>query len=300
MPDNYLQARIKKCLRAAAGHPAWWIAALFTTLVVDRPLQFIFASQFLTGRRDVFPSILELTELRRSFLPLFMVAVALVFLAGKALDYLGQAALIELAEGERTRFKMGLGGALGRGWRLLPRYAATIFPVDIARYVLLLLPGFIWMAWRHFDAGFDLWCAYTILNLVWLAACFPLAVGLGVFSEMAGREVVLEASRPPDAWREAWSLGWRNRRAVLEAWIPTFVADLALAVFFFAVSFSAAYIAFLAGNGHGVAGVARSLLKAGLFAAAFIAAKTAHSVVQTFKSTLWTYTFRELRGSVLN
>lgn len=300
MPENDLQARVGDCLRMAAGHPAWWAAAFLTTLVVDRPLQFIFASQFLTGQRDVYPNILDLTGTRHSLLPLFLVAAGLVYLAGKALDYLGQAALIELADGERARENKRLGWSLRRGWRHLPRFALTVFPVELARYVLLLLPGFMWMAWRRFDPDFDRWCAYIIYNLAWLATCMPLAVGLGVFSELAGREVVLGASRPPEAWREAWSLGWRNRQAVLAAWVPTFIADVVTAAFFLAISFPVAYAVFLIGHGDGVAGVARDLASALLYALAFVAAKTVHVVAQSFKSALWTLTFRKLESSVLN
>lgn len=284
----------------SAGHPAWWAAAFLTTLVVDRPLQFIFASQFLTGRRDVFPSILELTDMRGTFLSLFILVAVVVLLAGKALDYTGQAALIELAEGERVEEGVGLGGSLGRGWRHLPRYALAVFPADLVRYALLLLPGFMWMIWRRFDPEFDWWCAYTVINLAWVATCLPLAVGVGVFSELAGREVVLAASRPPGAWRDAWLLVWKNRQAVLAAWIPTLVADAAVAVFFLAVSFPTAYVVYLIGHGEGVEGAARGLVSAALFALAFLAAKTAHAVAQTFKSTLWTFTFRELKGSVLH
>lgn len=284
----------------AAGHPAWWVAAFLTTLVVDRPLQFIFASQFLTGQRDVFPSILDLTDIRGSFLPLFIVIAALVLLAGKALAYMGEAALIELAEGERAKEGKSLGVSLGRGWRHLPRYAATVFPVDLARYALLLLPGFMWMAWRRFDPELDWWCAYTVINLAWVVTCLPLAMALGVFSELAGREVVLTASRPPGAWQDAWLLALRNRQAVFAAWIPTIVADAAMAVFFLAVSFPTAYVVYLIGHGEGVGGAARELVAAALFFLAFLTAKTAHAVAQTFKSVLWTFTFRELKGSVLN
>ncbi len=211
MQGDELRERVKLCIGMAAGHPAWWVVAFFTTLVIDRPLQFLFGSLFLTGRSDVFPSIIDLTSGRDSLLSTFIVVSAVLLVVGKALDYWGQSTLIALADGEAAGTGEGMAEALRRGWKALAVYAATVLPVDLARYLLLLLPGFAWLAWRGFDPDFDHWCAYTLIILAWLFTCVPLAVALGVFSELAGREVMLGASRPPAAWRSARELGWGNR-----------------------------------------------------------------------------------------
>ncbi len=297
MQDGALQARVRRSLGLAAGRPAWWAVAFLTTLVIDRPLQFFFASLFLTGRRDVFPSIIGLTERRESLLPSFIAVSAVLLAAGKALDYWAQSSLAALVSGEVEGAGGGAAGALRRGTGALSRYAAAVLPVDLARYLLLLLPGFVWLAWRGFDPRLDHWCAYTLVIMAWLFTCVPLAIALGVFSELAGREVVLGSSRPPAAWHSARGLGWRNRRAVLEAWLPTMAADLLIGAVMAALSFGGAYLLFVIRSGWGLRGAAWSAVSAAAFAALFGAAKTAHAASQTFKSALWTLTWLEFCGA---
>lgn len=300
MDDEGLRARVRRCLKISAGHPAWWVVALFTTLVVDRPLQFLFASQFLTGREDVFPSITELTSQRESLLSLFIAVSALLLIAGKALDYWSQSTLIVLADGEAGETAPVIPAALRRGWKALARYAAAVLPVDLARYLLWLLPGLLWLILRAVDPGGDQWCTYSIFTLAWLFTCVPLAVALGVFSELAGREVVLGASGPPAAWLSAWTLGRDNRREVFEAWLPTLAADLVVAVIIGVVSFAGAYLLFVTRTGLGLEGVVWDLISTASFVLTFTAVKAAHAVAQTFKSVLWTLTYRDLSESVLN
>jgi hypothetical protein len=300
MQGEELQARVKRCFGMAAGHPAWWVAAFFTTLVIDRPLQFLFGSLFLTGRSEVFPSIIDLTSGRDSLLSMFIVVSAVLLVVGKALDYWGQSTLIALADGEAAGTGEGMAEAVRRGWRALAIYAATVLPVDLVRYLLLLLPGFAWLAWRGFDPDFDHWCAYTLIILAWLFICVPMAVALGVFSELAGREVMLGASRPPAAWRSARELGWANRRAVLEAWLPTLAADLAVAAVICALSFGGAWLLFVTRTGLDLTGAVWDVISATVFMLLFVAVKTAHAFAQTFKSALWTLTWRDLSGTVVD
>lgn len=298
MSDNELPVRVKQSLKLTISHPGWWVVAFFTTLVIDRPLQFIFASQFLTGRRDVFPSILDLTAERGSLLTLVIIVTAVLLLVGKGLDYVSQATLIGLVEGEASGELQGMGGALRRGSRALARYALTVLPVDMARYALYLVPGLAWLIWRHFDPGFHKWCAYLLLNLIWLFTCLPLAVALGVFSELAGREVMIVRSRAPRAWRAARELGWGNRRDVLAAWLPTLVADLAVAAVFLGVSLAGAYLLFALRPDTMAGSTAWNLISTACFVLLFIIAKVAHSAAQTFKSAVWTLTYLDLHRSV--
>lgn len=300
MQGGELQARVKRCFGMAAGHPAWWVVAFFTTLVVDRPLQFLFASQFLTGREDVFPSITELTSGRDSLLSLVIVVYAAAFIVGKALDYLSQSTLIVLAEEDAAETVPGMASALRRGLAALARFAVTLVPIDLARYFLWLLPGLLWLVLRAVDPEGGQWCTYSIFTLVWLFTCVPLAVALGVFSELAGRGVVLGASGAVEAWRCAWRLGLDNRRAVFEAWLPTLAADIVVAVLIAVVSFTGAYLLFVTRTGLDLEGVAWDLVSSASFVLMFMAVKAAHAVSQTFKSALWTLTYRDLSESVLN
>ncbi len=229
-----------------------------------------------------------------------IVVAAVVLLVGKGLDYLGQATLICLAEGEASGERRGIGESLRRGSRDLARYALTVLPLDLARYALYLMPGLTWLIWRHFDPDFHAWCAYLTFNLAWIFTCLPLAVALGVFSELAGRKVVLGASRPPQAWKTARELGWGNRRDVFAAWLPTLAADLAVAAVFLAISFTGAYLLFILKPHVGAGSMAWDLVSAACFIVLFIIAKIVHSAAQTFKSAVWTLTYLDLTGSVLN
>jgi hypothetical protein len=293
MSDNELPVHVKRSLELTISHPGWWVVAFFTTLVIDRPLQFIFASQYLTGNRDVFPSILDLTAERGSLLTLVIIVTAVLLLLGKGLDYLSQATLVCLVEGEASGEPGEMGQSLRRGARAFARYALAVLPVDLARYALYLVPGLTWLIWRHFDPGFHKWCAYLVFNLIWLFTCLPLAVALGIFSELAGRQVMLGGSRAPQAWKAAWELGWGNRREVLAAWLPTLVADLAVAVVFLGMSFAGAYLLFLLRPDAGT-GMAWDLISTACFILMLFFAKVVHSAAQTFKSAVWTLTYLDL------
>ncbi len=190
---------------------------------------------------------------------------------------------MSLVEGEASGEHGGMGQSLRRGVRALVRYALAVLPVDLARYALYLYAGIDLAHLAPLRSGIHQWCAYLVFNLIWLFTCLPLAVALGIFSELAGREVMLGGSRASQTWKTAWELGWVNRREVLAAWLPTLVADLAVAVVFLGMSFGGAYLLFicLMSRDIGTGSAAWDLISTACFILLFLLAKVVHSAAQT-------------------
>ena len=275
--------------RATASNPYWWGVALLCTLVVDRPLQFLYESWFLRPRKGVFPALEELLPGGGSSRGFFAAALLLaLFLLAKALDYLGQLSLIGLTAGASQGRPAGTLEQMRRGLRGMPAYVAAMIPLDLVRYFLLALPFLVWLTWRRFDPGLHAWCQYLLVVLFITCLSLPLYVAAGVYEELAGRALAMDGVSVPRAWAAAWERGRRGKREVFSAWIPTFLADLIAAAFLVAAGFAASYASLLIRGDRGWAGGWRGIISDAVFVLLLLAVKSVLALARVFKSCVWT------------
>ncbi len=276
----------KRALRVAVSRPWWWAAALLCTLSVDRPLLYLYHSWLPGPGRGIFPALEELIPERGTRLLSLAVAV-FIFLAIKALDYLGQATLIGLAAGSGERGARAVLEEARRAARRVPRLAAALAPLDLLRYFLLTLTFLVWLAWRRFDPQLRHWCAYLVVVLGCLTFSLPLYSIAGVWGELAGRALLLDGRMVTGSWEEAAKRGWRDKREVAAAWSMTLLADLGAAACILSGGLLSSYLSMLIRGDAGWMVVWRRLASGAVVLVFALAVRLALSLNQTFRCCIW-------------
>ncbi|MBC7246503.1 MAG: hypothetical protein H5T73_01820 [Actinobacteria bacterium] len=222
-----------------------------------------------------------------------LVALA-VFALLRAWGYAGELVLIgqaaSAAKGESASIMVNYA-------RYRKRYlslSAVLLPWDALRVAVIYVTFPFVFLWEKWDPHLRLFLPYLLAFLSWLALLALVYMPLGIAVLLAGRAAVLGDKPSPVAWREGWELFRANAARCCVAWFQALAVDVAFIVpaWLLAALLPWAFTQLL----RAVSVEApRWIPRAAAYLVLAALLLPGQTLVQCFKSSLWTMTFLELR-----
>lgn len=185
--------------------------------------------------------------------------------------------------------------ACANNWKRFPILALTLLPWDAARVAAMSLPSLMVILWGKWDPRLRFVLAYLLAFLLWFLLLLAVYVPAGISAALAAREVVIGGNGFHEAWRRGWGLFRVRAKDCLLVWLQTAAAD---ALFLIPAWLISGFLSWAAGEADRALGSAPSdwLVRGSIYALLAVGLLLGASLLQAFKSSLWTLTFLRLKG----
>jgi hypothetical protein len=196
----------------------------------------------------------------------------------------------EFASSEKRGVDLTFKDALRRSRKRLPELALTLLPWDAARVAVVSLASLLVLLWGRWDPHLHLIFPYLLALFLWLVLLLAVYVPLGIPVILAARQVVINGMKPPQAWREGWSLFRNETPRCLLVWLQALAADVAFLALASPLSLLLIWAAARAAEALNPS-ILEWLARAPLYLILAAALLLGQVVTKTYKSSLWTIFF---------
>lgn len=223
-----------------------------------------------------------------------MVLVALaVFALLRLLGYAGEMVLIgqaaAAARGESATFME----IYTRYRERYPSLGAILLPWDALRMAVIYVTYPFVFLWQQWDPRLHYFLPYLFIFLAWFVLLAVVYGPLGITVLLAERQAVLAGTPVPEALRKGWKLLRANAARCCATWLQVLAVDV---IFIVAGWLLAALLPWAAARLAGALSMEANRWTLRIAAYLVLAALLlpGQTLVQCFKSSLWTMTFLEL------
>ncbi len=284
----------RRALRCALSEKRLWAAGLLAALAFSEAWWVIFGwgPEYLGERWRI--ALAEPLGEAPALAALVMAALA-AFVVIRAMGYVAEMVLVrQVAEGATAEAPDFTHAFSSSRRRYLP-FAATLLPWDVMRTALFYLPSLLMALWGRWDPHLDHAILYAVAVLLWFCVLVAAAFLVGVTATLAARFALLRRWGVRESWRGGWDLLRGHAPACLAAWLQALAADIFFVSVAWPLSALVPWAAGLAARPMG-SSLLRGLVYSaayGLLATSLLAGQT---LVQCFRSSLWTLTFIRITG----
>lgn len=286
----------RRALRITLREPSLWAAGLLVSLTLTATWDIVvgWGPESVGERAERWLGPYR-SEARSTMVFLAVALAVLVVL--KALNYLGELVLVRQVETGLRHPVPGFGDAYRDSRHRYLDFALTLIPWDALKIVAIYLPAVIIALWDRWDPDYHLWALYILVILGWLALLACVLFLAGVAAMLAARSSLLEEENPYRAWLRGWSLFRGEISRCFFYFLQALAADIIFLVIAFPSGALVPWLLDLIAEPIGIAPLRWLIYAAGyaLLAAGLLALQT---LVQCFKSSLWTVVFVELTAEV--